>query len=265
MSADPSYIPGQRRPGFGTVVFISTLTSAVVSVLTVGLLLRYGSLAQVLLAAAPPAAPAAASDAQDARVPDVANMSADAADELLSARKLRLVVKERRPDPNVPAGSVIAQSPLAQSRIEPGAEVAVVLSTGPARAQIPDVAGQPIDKAKEALEAVGLHVGPISESDTEGGEPGTVVGTTPAAGTALDPGVAVALTVARAAVEVPRLLGEHISKARKEIAKAGLSVGSVSEIYDAHRRGYLVLSQNPDPGTHLPKGGKVNLVVNQGD
>jgi beta-lactam-binding protein with PASTA domain len=263
MSVDPSYIPGQRRPGFGTVVFISMLTSSAVSVLTVALLLRYGSLAGAA-GLFPPAAQHESEPAVDARLPDVVNMSAEAADELLSARKLRLVVKERRAHPTVVAGAVISQTPLAQSRIGPGGEVSVVLSTGPARTQIPDLVGQPLEQAKAGLAAAGLHLGPITESDAPG-EPGSVVATSPGAGTALDPGASVGLTVARAAVEVPKLVGLHSSKARERITKAGLTVGNVSEIYDEHRRGYLVLSQDPEAGTHLPAGGKVNLVVNQGD
>ncbi|MFI5306501.1 MAG: PASTA domain-containing protein [Polyangiales bacterium] len=259
---DGDYIPGQRRPGFFSVVFVSALTSSVVSVVTVGLLLRYGaSLGPITLAAQPQHEP----DVQVARVPDVVGISAEAADELLAARKLRLVVKERRADTTVPSGAVITQNPLAQSRIAPGGEISVVLSTGPARAQIPDLAGQPLDKAKESIEAVGLKVGQVSDSDSAQGTPGTVVTTSPAAGTTLDQGAVVSMTVVRQAVAVPRLLGQHIRKAREMVTKAGLTVGEVSEIYDEHRRGNLVLSQEPEPGSHLAPGGKVNLVVNQGD
>jgi serine/threonine-protein kinase len=75
----------------------------------------------------------------------------------------------------------------------------------------------------------------------------------------------VGLVVAQAAIAVPKVLGENIRKAREVIDKAGLAVGNVSEIYDSHRRGNLVLTQDPEPGTSVPSGSKVNLVVNQGD
>jgi serine/threonine-protein kinase len=177
---------------------------------------------------------------------------------------LRLVVHERRSHPTVAAGSVISQTPLAQSRVGPGGEVAVVLSTGPSRSAVPDLLGKGLDDAKQSLEAAGLRVGPVSEVEGSGA-PGSVTSTSPVAGTVLDPGTSVALTVVRSTVAVPRLLGEHIRKAREVIAKNGFEVGSVSEIYDEHRRGNLVLTQDPQPGAHAAPGSKINLVVNQGD
>jgi serine/threonine-protein kinase len=263
---DSGYIPGARRPGFGTVVFVSMLTSAAVSIFTVTALMRWGTLGAALQGLGlQPQAPAHAPDAPAARIPDVVGMSAEAADELLTARKLRLVVQERRAHPTVPAGSVIAQTPLAQSRIGPGGEVAVVLSTGPGHTQVPDVVGKPLDEAKRTLEAAGLHIGPVAEVDTSTGQAGSVTATAPAPGTALEPGASVGLTVARLTVVVPPLLGQHVRKARDLIEKAGLSVGDVSEIYDEHRRGNLVLTQKPEPGSHVAAGSKVDIVVNQGD
>src|SRR5262245_4122402 len=130
MPHDPQYVVvPERRPGFGAVVFISALTSAAVSVCTAYVLMRYGGpgiSAQFAATAPPPAEP-------HALVPDITGMSMDAADGLLGARKLRLVVKERRADASAAPGIVIEQAPLAQSRIDPGGEVAVVVSTGPAR------------------------------------------------------------------------------------------------------------------------------------
>jgi beta-lactam-binding protein with PASTA domain len=257
------YVPGQRRPGFGTVIFVSVLTSAVVSVFSVAALMRWGTLG-VLLGLGPMQQHSAA-EPLAARIPDVVGISAEAADELLTTRKLRLVVHERRSHPTVPAGSVISQTPLAQSRVSAGGEVAVVLSTGPSRSQVPDLLGKPIDDAKKELEAAGFRVGPITEADTNTGQATGVTATSPSAGTVLDPGTTVALTVARATVAVPKLLGEHIRVARESIAKIGLVVGEVSEIYDEHRRGNLVLTQEPQPGTKVALGSKINLVVNQGD
>jgi serine/threonine-protein kinase len=124
--------------------------------------------------------------------------------------------------------------------------------------------GKGLDDAKQSLESAGLRVGPVSEVDGSGA-PGSVTATSPVAGTVLDPGTNVALTVIRSTLAVPSLLGEHIRKAREVIAKNGFEVGSVSEIYDEHRRGNLVLTQDPQPGAHAAPGSKINLVVNQGD
>jgi serine/threonine-protein kinase len=259
---DPNYvvIPGRRGPGLASVILVSALTSALVSTVTLVILLQTGALAAVpgLLA------PGAAAQSVDAtRVPDVVGMAADNADELLSARKLRFVVKGRQTHATAPAGSVIEQEPLAQSRVQPGDEVAVVLSTGPERLKVPDVVGTSLEEAQSALEEVGLKIGPVLEVD--GGESGKVTAVSPQPGTEIERGATVSLAVARAKIAVPRLSGEHIRDARQRIEKAGLAVGDVREVYNARKKGNLVLSQEPEAGTAVPFGAKINLVINQGD
>lgn len=255
MTGRSSYDNG---PGFGTLVFVSALVSAVVSVCTVYAALRWGGLQGALTGTA-----SAAEQQPEARVPDVVGMRAEAADELLSARKLRLVVRERRADPAVASGSVIEQSPLAQSRVTSGGEVQVVVSTGPAQRAVPELVGKPLEVAQKALEDLGLKLGPIAESDS--GEPNTVTATAPAVGALLEPGASVALTVARPKVSVPRLLNMRLSLAREALTKAGLEVGDLRETYNSRRRGNVVLEQTPDGGSKVAPGTKVNLVVNQGD
>jgi len=193
----------------------------------------------------------------------VVGMRAEAADELLSARKLRLVVRERRADPAVASGSVIEQTPLAQSRVSSGGEVQVVVSTGPAQRTVPNIVGQPLEAAQKVLDEAGLKAGPVTEGDT--GEPNTVTAVTPAVGALIEPGATVALTVARPKVLVPKLLNARMSVAREQIEKAGLVVGDVSEIYNSRRRGNVVLTQDPEGGAKVAPGTKVNLVINQGD
>lgn len=254
--SDIDYVPGQRRMGAGAIIVIATLLSTAASVLVVYLLMERGLLhaGPVALVTVP---------VTEARVPDVVGMPAATADELLSARMLRMVVKEQATDARVPAGSVVSQAPLAQSRVSPNAEISVVISTGAAKHQVPVLVGQTLEAAKHAIEQAGLALGPLVESNE--GEPGVVSASTPAAGTEVEPGAAIALTVAQPKTEVPKLLGLHIAKARDAIAQSKLTVGDISRIYDRHHRGYLVLTQHPDPGTRVALGSPIKLVVNQGD
>jgi eukaryotic-like serine/threonine-protein kinase len=251
-----------QQAGAGTVILVSMLTSAIVSLATVFAVQRWGlpDVTGMLSRSAPPAEATAA----PVRVPDVIGMRAEAADELLTARKLRLVIRERRADPALPAGAVIAQAPLAESRVSQSAEVSVVVSAGPAKRQVPlAVLGMQLEQAKQTLVAAGLRVGPISESSE--GEPGTVISALPDPGSAVELGAAVALTVARAPIEVPFVVGMPGREARSKIEKSGLTVGQVSEIYNSRKRANRVLSQTPEPGVAVAPGSKVDLVINQGD
>lgn len=262
---EDDYAPRPQRTGAGTVVLLSAFTSVIVSALTVVAIQRFGlpDVEGLLGRArnAPSAEPAAESSA---RVPEVLGMRAEAADELLSARKLRLVISERRADASSAAGTVIAQRPLAESRISPGGEVAVVVSAGPPRKQIPsELLGMKLEDAKQLISSAGLRVGPISESSE--GEPGTVISVLPDVGSAVEQGAVIALTVARAPVEVPFVVGLHVREARTRLSKVGLEAGQLTEVYDSRKRGNRVLSQKPEPGVAVALGSKVDLVVNQGD
>lgn len=251
---DDDYVP-QRRMGAGAIIVISVLLSTAASVLAVRALLEAGLLT--------PHVTASQAETTETRVPDVVGMAADAADELLSARKLRMVVKERNPDERIAKDAIISQAPLAQSRVNAGSEVSVVVSSGASRKKVPALTGQTFEDAKLALEQAGLVLGPVSDADE--GEAGTVTGSVPIAGTEVEPGSPVAVSVARPKLEVPRVVGLHVAKAREAIEKAQLKVGSISEMYDRRKKGLLVLSQDPDPGTKVAPGTEIKIVINQGD
>ncbi len=260
--SDPNYgrIPLRYGPGYGAVFLSSTIISVVVSVATFYALSRYGG---PLPNFGGGAAAENISGGEPVRVPDVVGMAAESADELLSARKLRFVVRERRADSSVAPGAVIVQTPLAQSRIEAGGEVEVVVSTGADRLQAPELIGKTLEEAQKTLEAAGLTVAGVL--DVDGSDPGKVTAMSPAAGTEVARGASVTLSVARPKVAVPQLLGEHVTDARERIKKAGLSVGDVRERYDRRKRGNLVLTQEPEAGTPVALGTKIDLIVNQGD
>jgi serine/threonine-protein kinase len=128
---------------------------------------------------------------------------------------------------------------------------------------VPNIVGQALEAAQKALEEAGLKAGTLTEGET--GEPNTVTAVSPAVGAVVEPGSAVALTVARPKVVVPKLLNKRMSLVREALEKAGLVVGDVSEIYNSRRRGNVVLTQDPEGGAKVAPGTKVNLVINQGD
>jgi hypothetical protein len=65
-------------------------------------------------------------------------------------------------------------------------------------------------------------------------------------------------------IEVPNVIRQLFDKARKTLEEAGLSAGEVTEQKGILPIGVMageVLRQDPKPGTKLPSGSKVNLVV----
>lgn len=89
------------------------------------------------------------------------------------------------PHPEVDAGSVIAQSPLAGQQLRPGAGVRVAVSSGRARVMVPDVLGFSADRAESMLTRAGFEVtrsleespaseGRVIRTDPEPGQPSTL-------------------------------------------------------------------------------------------
>src|SRR5699024_7305962 len=76
----------------------------------------------------------------------------------------------------VPSDAVISTAPSAGSKILPGTTIEVVVSKGKERYYLPDdLQGMPLDKARDALEAVHLKVGDISEKYHEKVAKGSVI------------------------------------------------------------------------------------------
>ncbi len=140
-----------------------------------------------------------------------------------------------------------------------------MLSSGPPLVPVPDLRRRSVDGARSTLEALGLAVGDVSEG--EGGEPGKIISTTPAAGEEVAPGTAIAIVAAPEeppGVAVPDLSRMRAYEARRAIEEAGLTVGRVRRRYDDRRGPNVVLSQEPDAGTRVEPGSEVSFIANEG-
>ncbi len=247
---------GRHTPGYGMVVLVSAVTAAAVSVGSVWLAEQYGSpwLSQ----------DASAQQSLTVQVPQLVSMSTQAADEVLRARGLRLVVSGRDASQDVEAGSIAQQSPLSGSRVREGDQVSVVVSTGPQRITVPEVVGRSVADARTALTQAGLTVGDVSETGT-GAAAGTVTAIEPAGGTQVVAGATVAITATPVGTAVPNVVGKGSSKAKKLLEAAGFAVGHTTTRFDDMQGPYIVLAQDPAAGTVAPPQSTVDLVVNEGE
>lgn len=63
---------------------------------------------------------------------------------------------------------------------------------------------------------------------------------------------------------VPRVKGKPLARAKRMITAAHCAVGTVKRAFSNTVRTNLVITQRPTPGTKLPWGSKVNLLVSRG-
>jgi eukaryotic-like serine/threonine-protein kinase len=197
-------------------------------------------------------------------VPNVEGKTVSAAGAAAEEAGLQLAVAGQAFSSKVPAGHIINQEPAPGARVEKGTELSVVLSRGPQLVRVPNVRGQPEERAREELKDLGLVV----DSDRQYHDripKGDVIDQNPRAGTTIEVGKTVTLTVSKGKppVEVPSVQGRSEDEAAALITGAGLALKVITEFSDDVPRGD-VIRQNPQGGTIVRKGDTVTIVVSRG-
>jgi beta-lactam-binding protein with PASTA domain/predicted Ser/Thr protein kinase len=197
----------------------------------------------------------------EAPVPAVAGLSTDEAQGRITDAGFEPEV-ERAFSDEVDRGLVIESSPPEGTTIELGSTVTLRVSRGAEPVEVPDVVGNSEADARSALEGVGLTV-QTEQQETEDEEPGTVLGQDPEAGTEVDGGSTVTITVAEAPpdVEIPDVIEQQRDAAEATLDDAGFEVRVREQDVTDAAQDEVVLDQNPPGGEQRPAGTRVTLVV----
>jgi serine/threonine-protein kinase len=165
---------------------------------------------------------------------------------------------------DVPKGQVMQTDPAPGDRIRKNGQVGLVVSKGPERYNVPQLAGLDLDAAKRALAAIKLVTGKETATYSETVPVGRVITFTPKFDTSLKPGTAVNLWVSlgKRPITVPNLTGKTAKDATKALRKAGFVVDRTDQ-YDETVPEGKVVSQTPNNGTLFAKD-TVKLVVSKG-
>lgn len=127
-------------------------------------------------------------------VPALYGMEREAAVQELQRLGLRVGTVTDVASLRVRAGRVLAQDPVPEQQLRPGAEVGLAVSTGPPSVRVPPVLGLPAATAQELVEAAGFEV-EVREVRTTAAARGLAVGTEPEAGSVVRLPATVALVV----------------------------------------------------------------------
>ncbi|QMV23796.1 Stk1 family PASTA domain-containing Ser/Thr kinase [Streptomyces sp. SCUT-3] len=166
----------------------------------------------------------------------------------------------------VEEGKVVSTDPAPGSRIRGNGTVSVVVSKGPERIAVPDVAGMSPADARAAVERAGLGAGTTEHAFSDVVDRGDVVSTDPAVGRRVAPDTAVSFVVSKgAAVRVPDLVGLSPGKARKKLADAGLKARTAPEgVFSDEVREGDVAEQSVRADSTVAEGTAVELTLSKG-
>lgn len=192
-------------------------------------------------------------------VPDVTGQSVAQATSTLGGIPVTIGAQGEAFSVKAPAGAVAGTEPAAGTSVKRDTVVRLLISKGPQPVPVPDIVGRRLTAATAALKVVGL-MPQVTKVFSESVAKGRVMQVTPAAGTTVNAGTSVALTVSDGPppVVVPKLIDLRRREAIAALTRLGLKAKVIAGQATPLNRVY---SQNPAPGTSIPKGSTVTISV----
>jgi eukaryotic-like serine/threonine-protein kinase len=199
-------------------------------------------------------------------VPRVTGLTAQAAESQLESEGLEVEFGDEQYSEIVKAGQVISSDPEQGAEVRSGSTVTLVVSKGPERYDVPNVVGEKVADAKQALKKTNLAVGEITRKYSDTVEQGVVISAMPKAGTSVRPDTQVDLVVSKGLppVTVPDLSGDSTDSAQKQLDRLNLVYAESGEEYSNRVPAGAVISQNPASGTSVSQRSTVSVVVSLG-
>jgi eukaryotic-like serine/threonine-protein kinase len=194
------------------------------------------------------------------RVPTVQGFTVANAIRVLRRRGIEADVQQRSSS-DVEKGLVIRTIPPAGQTVDRGERVTLLVSSGPAQVEVPDVTGLTSNSAEDLLSKAGLE--PAVEEAASDKPEDEVISQSPAAGTEVDRGSRVTITVSTGpeTVSVPDVAGQSRADAAAQLRAAGLvPVAQRQDVTDPSQD-RVVIAQRPPPGSELDKGKQVVIVI----
>jgi serine/threonine-protein kinase len=198
-----------------------------------------------------------------AEVPDLRGLTEADARENSKVQRFSLLIKGRVPSTEGKPGTVIGQSVAAGQKIPVGHPIAVTIAEEMPTA--PAVIGLTVEEATTRLHALGFEVEvgePVADATVAEGK---IVTQQPAAGAALEKKgkVTVSPSSGPGEIEVPKVVGLSLNKAKTELEKAGLKVGPVRWVSIAETATFVVLNQKPEPAKKVKADTEIQLTANR--
>jgi len=199
------------------------------------------------------------------KVPEILNLKLEAARQELYDIGLRLQIQSWQYNDTVDKDVVVSQNPPPEQNVKKGRHIFVEVSKGKEIGKIPAVAAMTERNGKKVLREAGFSNIRVYKSYSEKYDKDIIAMTNPSRGTVISREVCVEITVSKGPkpthAEVPNVIGEALSEAKRLIEESGLKVGSVEYRMNTQARPGSVISQSVSPGASAPLESPVNLVI----
>jgi beta-lactam-binding protein with PASTA domain len=201
----------------------------------------------------------------ETEVPNIVDLSYQAAEARLKDANLDVVKGTEEYDPTRPKGMVINQVPEGGTKVKTGRRVVLTLSKGSASAQVPILEGYTLREARLMLEKEGLHPGVITWFENDSLPDGVILGSIPPRGTVMKLNADVQLIVNRVETEmmvrVPNFVGQDLEKARELAEENYLLIGEINYAVNEKLLPETVMAQSTPRGISVRKWSTIDLTV----
>lgn len=198
---------------------------------------------------------------------DLTGLTIADAKELLNADGLGVRKAGAEASDEYEEGEIISQTPEAGDFVEANTTIEVIVSSGPAKINIPNVKGMSEDEAVDKLEEAGFEV-KLVESYHDTVEEGKVISQSPGANSLGNEGDTITITVSLGKkvtmVKVPSVVGYDLETAKAILTNAGIvPVVKEEKYHDTYKKG-IVAGQSHEVGAEVVQNSTIELVVSKG-
>lgn len=203
---------------------------------------------------------------QEVKVPNVLNLSNNAAEKILARDGFRMIRGELTHDAYYPPGFVLFQNPEAGAKTKRGRRVYVTISSGERVVAMPKLVDQNLSNAKHTLRAWDLLLGDVELEFYSSLDDTIVTYQSVPEDAEVTVGTEIHITCKVRPLDkstVPSLIGISIMEAKEKLNDAKLVLGKV--IYQATDRllPLTVIEQQPEASFETIIGDTVTLVVSK--
>ncbi len=192
-----------------------------------------------------------------ASIPVVADGSVSSATTALTADGFTIAKVTSVRNNDVPKGMVVGTSP--SGRATKGSAITIIVSAGPFVSVVPEV-GKTLTGAEAALRRV--HLSPVVDKVGSSEPVGTVLGTTPRAGTSWPQNKPVEIRVA-GGLGVPNFFGQNVQVAQQWANQHGAKL-QTQQVQNSPQPSGTIISQEPAAGSLYHQGETVVVNVSSG-
>ncbi|MFE1909767.1 Stk1 family PASTA domain-containing Ser/Thr kinase [Streptomyces anandii] len=164
---------------------------------------------------------------------------------------------------NQPKNHICSQDTQPKEEVKKGTSIALTVSTGAPKVQVPSVTGLSLDDAKAKLQGDDYKFNVVTKYRESDEDPNTVLEQNPVNGKEVEKGTTVTLVVSKAVekVTVPDVSNQTCDAAKQQMQANGLT-GNCTEVdtSDPNQVG-KVIQTAPSIGTQVQKGSQVNIQI----